>query len=270
MAGCGRASTKCHCTGAAILKIRTNLQIGLYVITITIGITALSGGYLALADLGYMEPDHYAFGMRLAIGFPLVIAPPVLTIAFMLAKVLTQALDSVEAFVKYDPLTGTLARSYFLETVRSQFAEGGALLLIDADHFKKINDGYGHDVGDEVLRVLGEALQLCAPEAAPVGRIGGEEFAMFLPAADRASAERAAAATLETVRERGEDVGGKPIALSVSIGIALIGPNSTLSTLFKQADEALYAAKNGGRDRYVVAEAAGTRPQPRSAVASAA
>lgn len=235
-----------------MFKVRHHGDIALYTFCITAAMVATIVGVVQLTDEGYLTDEHYAFAMRLAVGLPLAILPPILILVFYILKTITAALDKIESFVKFDALTRTLARAYFLESVRSLFPGGGVLLLIDADHFKSINDRFGHDVGDEALRLLGETLNLSAPEGALVGRLGGEELAIFLPGADAATAERIAALVNENVCDRGQHIAGKQVGLTVSIGASTIVPGSTLTLLFKEADETLYAAKTGGRNRCVL------------------
>ena len=235
-----------------MLTIRTKRDIAKYAAIITAVAVVATVGFVHLATFWSLGHRGYAFAMVLAIGLPVVIALPIATIALLLVRMITEGLDKIESFVKFDALTGTLARSYFMEMARQSFSGGGALLLVDADHFKRINDTYGHDVGDEALRVLGTTLKFAVPNLASVGRIGGEEFAIFLPKADEASAEKTAAAINAATRENGRIVAGKPLGMTVSIGVAMVIPGSSLTLLFKEADETLYLAKHKGRDRYIL------------------
>ena len=102
------------------------------------------------------------------------------------------------------------------------------------------------------LTKAGTTLKFAVPDVASVGRIGGEEFAIFLPMADEASAEKTAAAINAATRENGRIVAGKPLGMTVSIGVAMVIPGSSLTLLFKEADETLYLAKHKGRDRYIL------------------
>ncbi|GJD60301.1 sensor domain-containing diguanylate cyclase [Methylobacterium frigidaeris] len=164
-----------------------------------------------------------------------------------------------------DALTSLPNRRHFTETFERTFAEvrrcGGslALLVVDADHFKRYNDRYGHAVGDRVLRELARALEPSARRPADlVARVGGEEFAILLPDADADGAARVAQAVHEAVaglRVEAEGVGIGPI--TVSIGLASGRPRDGGSTaeLFRLADAALYAAKAEGRNRTCSARA---------------
>ena len=237
-----------------MLIVRTKRDIARYTMIITAIAVTATASFVHLATFWLLGGRAYAFAMLLAIGLPLVIALPVATVALRMIRMITDGLDKIEAFVKFDSLTGTLARAYFLEKLRQDFAAGGALLLVDADHFKRINDTYGHDVGDEALRILGATLIFSAPQTAAVGRIGGEEFAVFVPGADEGAAEATAVAINTAIRASGCVIADQPIGMTVSIGVAMVEPGSSLTQPFKQADERLYSAKQNGRDRYVLGD----------------
>lgn len=159
-----------------------------------------------------------------------------------------------------DPLTGagnlrhmttTLAR----EVERaSRFARPLSVLLLDLDHFKRVNDTYGHTVGDAVLRELARRLSACVREVDVVARYGGEEFVVVTPETDVDGAERLAGRICEAVREEPFVVGKDVVPVTVSIGIAALPLHGTASgDLVRSADEGLYAAKRAGRDQFRVA-----------------
>ena len=127
-----------------------------------------------------------------------------------------------------------------------------SLLLTDIDHFKSVNDTYGHPVGDAVLKAVAKVMQEQARTVDVVARYGGEEFAVILPRADR----RAAAITAERIRQRIEEItvdsdDGEPLHITVSIGVATHhgGPFKSPEQLVKAADLGVYAAKESGRNR---------------------
>jgi diguanylate cyclase (GGDEF)-like protein len=126
-------------------------------------------------------------------------------------------------------------------------------MMIDLDHFKRINDTHGHDVGDEVLRRVGQTLRQVMRGTDIFGRMGGEEFAVAMPETGLADAMNVA----ERLRERFAEVPtwSEPVAFTVSIGISHLNSAETLlSQLIKRADEALYEAKRRGRDLVVTDE----------------
>ena len=126
-----------------------------------------------------------------------------------------------------------------------------ALLLIDADHFKQINDDYGHEAGDAALKLIAAILRHESRDEDLLGRLGGEEFVIVLPEA----AEAAAMAGAERLRHAIEQVEfvarAQRVPLRVSIGIATLLPGDDFAALLRRADRALYAAKRAGRNRVV-------------------
>ncbi len=155
-----------------------------------------------------------------------------------------------------DPLTGLLNRRAFFEgavELCARAAEGNALsaVMLDIDHFKQVNDLYGHDMGDEVIRAVAkEAVR----ESASAGRLGGEEFALLL---DGRAMSRALE-TAEGLRRRMSALrfrsGNKTFTLTCSFGVSEWEPGDTIDRLLKRADVALYAAKTSGRNRVVAAD----------------
>jgi two-component system cell cycle response regulator len=157
-----------------------------------------------------------------------------------------------------DELTGLYNRRYLfahLNEVLGQMADSGsetALMLFDIDHFKRVNDQYGHPAGDEVLRELASRAMRQVRSVDLVGRLGGEEFVVVMPETSLAGA----AAVAERLRSA---VAGEPFVLresgerlpvTVSVGIAVTGDEKeSMEVLLKRADDALYAAKNAGRNR---------------------
>lgn len=153
-----------------------------------------------------------------------------------------------------DAMTGLLNRESFFQSVECRHRDGEAchLLVIDADHFKSINDTHGHVVGDAALVDIAAAIARAAGPDVVAGRIGGEEFAVCIPAGhDRSDAAVAEAirAEVAAIRLRGPD--GRPVALSVSIGGATFSPHLAVKAVLRLADKRLYAAKNGGRNNVV-------------------
>lgn len=154
-----------------------------------------------------------------------------------------------------DDLTGMLNRGAFfaaLEATRGQ-ERRGALLLVDADHFKSINDTYGHQAGDEALLLIAAAIGRAVRAEDIVGRIGGEEFAVMLTTAS-AGAVRAVA---ENIRAEVEAIpfgerSGTSRSLTVSIGGTRCPPDAPVADIMRGADLALYAAKDRGRNRVIL------------------
>ena len=155
-----------------------------------------------------------------------------------------------------DHLTGVANRRAFFEAAELELQRNRrtprptALILIDADHFKRINDRHGHPGGDAVLRQLGLVLTATFRQVDVVARVGGEEFAVLLPSSTLDGAAAVAERLRQLVAAQAVVFEGERIELTVSAGDAASdGGDLDLDTLMKRADQALYAAKAGGRNR---------------------
>lgn len=178
------------------------------------------------------------------------------------------AMEQLRRAVTLDHLTGLCNRRAFfeagaLELKRWQRARGDvSLVMIDADHFKAINDRHGHAAGDAVLRDLAEAIVGNVREIDTAARLGGEEFAVLLPSTDGPGAVALAQRLCEAVRRRVVRVDGKAITYTISAGVSSMREGMAgLDALLQQADVALYAAKRSGRDRVVRDEGGGAVPE---------
>jgi len=161
---------------------------------------------------------------------------------------------------RYDPLTGILNRRAFVEHVIPLIdrasGTGSALscVLFDLDHFKNVNDTYGHRSGDRVLTELGRLGFEVLPKGASLARWGGEEFVMALPDMDHNSAFEVAESlrqSIESLEIMTEDAHLIPV--TASLGVAALLPNESFESLVERADRAMYAAKVAGRNRVEVA-----------------
>ncbi len=171
-----------------------------------------------------------------------------------------------------DGLTQVPNRMHFDRQLAHEWARqcrrGGhlSLLLVDLDHFKNINDSFGHPFGDTCLQAVARALQAgCGRSSDFVARYGGEEFVVLLPDTDAGGAERVAQQMLDRVRElvlRSEEL---DVRVTCSIGVATVTPrhDKRATDLVQRADSALYAAKHGGRNRLALADAP-SEPQSRT------
>jgi diguanylate cyclase (GGDEF)-like protein len=159
-----------------------------------------------------------------------------------------------------DALTGLFNRRFLEETLLREFARAGreketiAILMIDADYFKRYNDVHGHDAGDAALRQLGRALKSNCRAADLPCRYGGEEFTVVLPDTGREGATVWAGRLLDTVREMKISANGVALpGLTISVGVALYPEHGEDAAIVMQAaDLALYEAKHAGRDRVAV------------------
>lgn len=158
-----------------------------------------------------------------------------------------------------DVLTGALSRRNFLSLAEQELARSTRyelplmVLMLDLDHFKRINDHYGHAAGDAVLVSFVKTVLGVLRESDLIGRIGGEEFAVLLPNTSLEGGRALAQRIIERVRANPVEVAGECIAYTVSVGAGCLSSETSFSSLLGVADTALYRAKNGGRDRLEVA-----------------
>jgi diguanylate cyclase (GGDEF)-like protein len=163
-------------------------------------------------------------------------------------------LEQVMELATHDSLTGIFNKGRFDEAfplVVGRAAAAGtpiSLILFDIDFFKRINDGFGHPAGDAILREVTEVTKRCVADVDLLARVGGEEFAVLLPAPLAVAAE-----TAERIRQSVEAHAfswkGTPISVTVSLGAAELGQGELSSGLYIRTDELLYASKHGGRNR---------------------
>ncbi|HYS65459.1 MAG TPA: diguanylate cyclase [Paraburkholderia sp.] len=172
-----------------------------------------------------------------------------------LAEQLQSANTLLSAEARHDALTGALSRRYFLDLLRHEIERAHAnneplcMAIADLDHFKQINDRFGHAAGDRALEHFVDTCRAELRGADAVGRLGGEEFGLLLPATDLAGGRD----VVERLRLRLKAVPSPnlppSVGLSVSIGITELSPDDLPERIMSRADTALYAAKTGGRDR---------------------
>jgi diguanylate cyclase len=158
-----------------------------------------------------------------------------------------------------DSLTGLSNRRAFDQALSDCLAQASTgerrpcLLLSDIDHFKRINDTYGHAFGDQVIRAVAQVLRQVANDVGTAARIGGEEFAILLPTcsvqAAHGLAEKIRQAIGASRIRHGTDKGEGGERVTISLGVSPWRPGESGASLLERADQALYAAKNGGRDR---------------------
>lgn len=219
-------------------------------------------GWLPHVDVPTLDLVFFACG---------VLSIPTLTLGAVMmanAEIIARATYAAD----HDHLTGAPSRRAFFAVAERECTQAGrkaaplSLLLFDVDHFKRINDTHGHAAGDRVLVEIVERTMAVLRNRDCCGRLGGEEFAVLLPAtaADTALqvAERLRAALQRAPHDlyldRGTDKGTEKgtntgIGYTVSIGVATLEPGETVASLLSRADTALYAAKSAGRNRVMAA-----------------
>lgn len=177
--------------------------------------------------------------------------------------------QQIQESARRDGLTGLLNRSAFMQSAQAHLRTGrdASLLMIDLDHFKRVNDEHGHSVGDLVLAHAARLLAGCCRTTDPVGRYGGEEFCILLTDGNARAASDLGSRIVEAARRSSVRLASGRCRYTISVGIAtrsidLQGnPDAAgaLAGMFESADRALYAAKRAGRDQWCAASAAGCR-----------
>ena len=207
--------------------------------------------------LGVNPPDQIATPSPVNVFYVLLagMQPLFASIGFLLLynEILRHELHELASI---DPLTGVANRRAMTEASDRMLDEALAwrgsvgVLLIDADHFKRINDRYGHDGGDKVLQALVACIQGILRSDDIVGRVGGEEFLVLTPGVDEHGVLALAERIRRTVERSPPVVDGEPVPLTVSIGVAVAGPGEwDMAAVRRHADAALYTAKRAGRNR---------------------
>jgi len=199
--------------------------------------------------------------LRAAI-IPLLIAPFISWYLVGLLFELDHLEQKMSLLATYDDLTGLLNRRAFFDScevlhkysIRNK--QNYSLLSVDIDHFKKINDQYGHAAGDEVLKSFGQVSRELSRKSDVVGRLGGEEFVFLLANTNLKQAREFAQRLSEEIKEAKVNSEHTRVEYTISVGIAVNQciDDSPLEETLKHSDKALYTAKNNGRDRAAVYE----------------
>jgi diguanylate cyclase (GGDEF)-like protein len=211
---------------------------------------------------------------RPGVDLPVMIAIVGLALAALLAALVlvwsrNERMQELAVQASQDPLTGLKNRRRFEEDLRAELARShrygvpGALLMLDLDHFKQVNDTLGHPAGDRVLAEIAAVLRGRARETDVLARIGGDEFAIVLPRCDLGEAEEVADEIATAIRERMSAERGVP-PITASIGIAPFGTGRRLSceSVLGRADAAMYEAKGSGRDKVRIFDSATVESKP--------
>jgi diguanylate cyclase (GGDEF)-like protein len=206
----------------------------------------------------------------LSLGLPLALAVLGVSLAALLAALIVgwnrgERMRELERQASQDSLTGLGNRRRFEEDLAGAMARSrrddstGALLVLDLDRFKRVNDSHGHPAGDELIKEVAETLRRRTRASDALARLGGDEFAVILPRCSRQEARIAAEAIADEIRRRHPEDGSDPV--TVSIGIAMFGedPRTSVATVVSDADAAMYAAKDEGRDAVRLFEPAAVR-----------
>jgi diguanylate cyclase (GGDEF)-like protein len=208
---------------------------------------AAAMGFSILVVVKVIAPQYgpiearYAFFMLIICHFAIAL--------FVIVLVQERAEAQLKRLANTDVLTGIPNRQRFLASIPNQLRTGDAFIMIDIDHFKGVNDRYGHEAGDVVLVGVAQAIAAAAGHGCAIGRLGGEEFALFLRDQTEATGFAMAEQIRRAVNALGFASGKETITPSVSAGVALWRGDCSAQKLRDRADQALYLAKRGGRDR---------------------
>jgi diguanylate cyclase (GGDEF)-like protein len=185
----------------------------------------------------------------------LLLTPPIGAFMLRLVYELEKARQRLSVLATHDDLTGIYNRRHFMSVVQREwdrarrYNTAAALLLVDADRFKAINDSHGHLCGDELLRQIAKAAGQSLRQADVLARFGGEELIVFLPHTDALGALDVAERIREQVQALVVTWQGKPVKTTVSVGVAPLRRElPSLDWMIHEADTALYAAKADGRN----------------------
>ncbi|WPN44540.1 MULTISPECIES: GGDEF domain-containing protein [unclassified Pseudomonas] len=194
-----------------------------------------------------------SFGMLLLVGIIMCL----LMINWLVMHLVDSSVVQYRAATR-DYLTGLYNRRAAISIAEAELARATrkpsslCVLMVDIDHFKLVNDTYGHDGGDEVLKFFAQLLNQTLRQPDLVARFGGEEFLIVLPDTDLTGAQTMAERLLQTLHNSMLEYGGRSFGVTCSMGVAAWrGPEENFSTLLVRADLLLYQAKQQGRDRYV-------------------
>ncbi len=234
--------------------IRTDRELGVYVVRVTVLCVALAVTLDVVNQLTFFI--DWETSVRSWVISALVAGAIATPVAFAIARAhlqLYRAKMAVEHLSKIDPLTGLLNRRALLEPLEGHPTEVMALVIADIDRFKTVNDTHGHLAGDEVIKMVGQAMQAGLGTFGRVGRIGGEEFALV---SSSAATEKLMAGLwdfCERIAATPIVVGSASVKVTISVGVASRKNGQDFDALFAEADRALYLAKAAGRNRVVSA-----------------
>lgn len=251
--------------GALILLLPIPLLFGVLRLTLIqmarIGALGLTSYFGMIAAIAWLQPWRIRWALEfvnlISLTSSMVFVCLMCGYISSIRQKLANALETVTELAQRDSLTGLFNRRAFMEKLEFELLRSErrsnctvALCMIDLDYFKKINDIYGHPVGDEVLIATGHAIQNSTRTTDHLARYGGEEFIVMLDVLSHDTAMIASErirAHIARIR-----IGSSPkLSITASIGIAFFVPGETSATLIERADQALYQAKANGRNRVV-------------------
>ena len=233
-------------------------SVGRWTVFGTLACVAASTGFTILA-FGDLTGELAVRLLVSAAALPIVIGAPLFFYFSMRMRGLAIANARLGRVARTDSLTACLNRGAFTGRIDAWLRDPtspscGALLMVDADNFKAINDLFGHDQGDEALTIIARAIRSALRHGDIVGRMGGEEFGVFLPGVTQHQAQVIADRIRTVVNAAEFRPDGQLRPLSVSIGGAAFSETTSFTQLFRIADQRLYGAKHAGRNTATVVQ----------------
>jgi diguanylate cyclase (GGDEF)-like protein len=263
-------------------KTMTDVAVRTAILSLALALLAAGANQFVFA---YFLPDLQSqtagvafFG---AFSITLALSAPVMLVFFAAGLEINHLNGKLAALADMDHLTGLTNRRKFFheisvkraETGEAVMRQRGSLLIVDIDHFKSINDGHGHQAGDEALIHIAKVLKSCVRDLDIVSRLGGEEFGVMLLEADKKIAQEIAERIRRTINSSPVTIATGQATLSVSIGGSEVWPLQSLAECMRRTDLLLYAAKSAGRNRVQFSEPlripsypASVSPEPRMRV----
>ncbi|MBZ9654815.1 GGDEF domain-containing protein [Phyllobacterium lublinensis] len=229
-------------------------------IAIMVGMAVMASDVLAVFFFLLIGLDRLVIVLAVTTFIVVIVSVPLGAFLVGLNFRLKKSAMQLDVASRRDGLTGLYNRNEFYLQAQRQITlcdperSAGALLYIDADHFKSINDRHGHAVGDSVLQEIGGLIRSTIGDWDFAARFGGEEFAIFLRDADLEEADRLSRRILRGVRDISKTLQIGDLDVTVSVGISIHEPGQSLEAALVAADKCLYAAKSQGRNRIVHAD----------------
>jgi diguanylate cyclase (GGDEF)-like protein len=256
-------------TGQPVTAVRVMGRLGLlYVTAIMTFLSAVLSAFIAWLFSFAIDVPNYNVHIFLAFVIPFFVTPIFSYLSALSMRDLQRARRKAVDLARLDMLTGLGNRRAFFDAARKLAGDPPAshaskgVLYIDIDHFKSINDRYGHEGGDVVLKAFGDLLRSCTRSSDLVARLGGEEFAVHMLDIEPAGLAAVANGVLARVRASEVEFAGNRIRYTVSIGGAIGEGPMSIDRLLSLADTQLYEVKHAGRDGFLLTDARTDARQP--------
>lgn len=228
-------------------------------ISVVVSWALTAGSFLFLS----IEKEHLYTAMKMALSVasivPVLVAFPASYYLFSQQSKFEKMSTKLAYLLNFDQLTAVFTRRAFFQEANqtlenSNNKSSNAVFFVDLDHFKQVNDKFGHGMGDEILRILGKVLneEFCSGEIS--GRLGGEEFCIFAQNYTSAQATKKAQRLVDRFQKRAAIVDGVAVNCTLSVGITVSNFARNIDELIATADKHLYIAKKKGRNRIACSE----------------